>query len=109
VRLADLEPQFLRVEEAGRVLRHVDTLAEAEGIMFLCPVCFAKNAGRVGTHAVICWRPSVPQYVLPGPGRWEFEGTGYEDLTLRAGSSSVLLNGGCKAHFFVTDGQIRLC
>lgn len=33
-------------------------------------------------------------------------GSGYSDLTLRAGSSSVMLTAGCFAHFFVTDGNI---
>jgi hypothetical protein len=42
----------------------------------------------------------------PTPGRWDFQGTGLQDLTLVAGSSSVLLTGGCRAHFFVRDGEI---
>ncbi len=36
-------------------------------------------------------------------------GTGIADLTLVAGSSSVALQGGCKAHFFVRDGAIVDC
>jgi hypothetical protein len=31
------------------------------------------------------------------------------DITLVAGSSSVLLTGGCQAHFFVRGGQIEGC
>lgn len=78
-------------------------------MLFLCPKCFAANGGNVGTHSCICWRPCVPQTEDPKPGRWEFEGSGLSDLTLVAGSSSVLLQGGCDAHFFVRAGEIVMC
>lgn len=84
----------------------VDALAEADGVLFLCPKCFEANGGEVGTHSVICWRPRVPPDVCPRPGRWEFHGTGLGDLTLVAGSSSVLLQAGCAAHFCVRAGAI---
>jgi hypothetical protein len=123
--LSDLEPQFVRREirpchvgapDCHTVSDHtehewhvyVDTLAEADGIAFLCPKCFADNSGSRGTHQVLCWRPRVPADVSPKPGRWEFEGTGYDDLSLRAGSSSILLNGGCNAHFWIEHGAIRM-
>lgn len=125
MRLIDLEPQFVRREIRGchvgapdcnTVSEHTDhefhvpcELADADGVLFLCPKCFADNAGPRGTHSVLCWRPRVPAGVSPGPGRWEFEGTGYLDLSLRAGSSSVLLTGGCAAHFFVQSGGIVMC
>lgn len=104
--LADLEPQFLRIEAPGRY-QDVATVGEADGVMFLCPVCFKTNGGRVGTHMVLCWQPHVPQTEPPIPGRWRFEGIGYGDLTLVAGSSSIFLTGpGCGAHFFVRNGKI---
>lgn len=85
----------------------VESVAEADGVVFLCPKCFQENNGPVRTHSVVCWRPRVPQGEnIEGPGRWEFEGTGLHDLTLVAGSSSVLLTGGCNAHFFVRGGEI---
>lgn len=65
---------------------------------------------RIGTHRIICWRPRVP--ITPsmvGPGRWDFEGTGYDDLSLVAGSSSVQILGGCAAHFFVRAGEVVAC
>ncbi len=31
----------------------VETAAEADQIMFLCPACFDKNGGSVGTHHVL--------------------------------------------------------
>lgn len=109
MRLTDLEPHFLLFEAGweSKTFRMTDELAGAHGVEFLCPKCFQANGGRVGTHVVICWTPQVPQTESPTPGRWELVGTGYQDLTLRAGSSSVFLPGpGCGAHFFITKGEI---
>jgi len=111
MRLTELEPQFLKWID-DKHWRHgvgdVDvSIQEADGILFLCPVCFVTNKGPIGTHSVICWRPRVPMTTPPGPGRWEFSGTGYNDLTLTAGSSSIHLTGpGCGAHFHITNGEI---
>jgi hypothetical protein len=78
-------------------------------VRFLCPKCFATNGGARGTHSVICWSPGVPQEMRPGPGRWQLQGTSLDDLTLVAASSSVKLEGGCEAHFFVRNGAIVDC
>lgn len=89
----------------------VETLAEAQGIEFLCPACFAANGGPRGTHMVICWSRSrgVPDDVKPGPGRWLMAGTGIHDLTLNADppgtARSVKLEGGCGWHGYVTNGD----
>lgn len=114
MKLLDLEPWFLRYEGEDGKLMHVGdppdvTLEQADAIMFLCPVCFTANGGPKGTHRVICNRPRVPLRpgIYVGPGRWEFEGTGMHDLTLVAGSSSILLQGGCNAHFFIRNGNIE--
>lgn len=106
MRLAELKPRFLKHQDPTS-WKQVETIEEADGICFLCPKCFAANGGPVGTHSIICWSPGVPQDTDPKPGRWSMHGTGFDDLSLRAGSSSVLLNGGCRAHFFVENGQIR--
>jgi len=87
----------------------VDDIKQADGVLFLCPKCFSVNGGSKGTHWVLCWRPHVPQTVKPIPGRWELLGTGYGDLSLRAGSSSIQLEAGCRAHFFIEAGAIRMC
>jgi hypothetical protein len=108
MKLPELEPQFLKIED-DKTYAFVDAIAEADGVMFLCPVCFAKNAGARGTHSILCWKPGVPQSISPAPGRWNLVGTGYADLSLVAGSSSVLLTSGCRAHFYVTNGEIRMC
>jgi hypothetical protein len=109
MRLLDLQPQWLR-RLSDKSWDHPLTLEDADGVLFLCPKCMAAAKGhRPGVHAIICWRPHIPQTVRPGPGRWEFEGTGFGDLTLRAGSSSVALQGGCAAHFFIRRGTIEMC
>lgn len=106
MRLIDLDPAFLKREDSSHWLE-VKTLAEADGIKFLCPKCFATNNGPIGTHAIICWSPSVPQDTRPTPGRWQLVGTGFDDLSLVARSSSVQLNGGCNWHGFVEKGAVR--
>lgn len=111
--LRELEAVFIRYEgEDGRSMYYGDppdvTIEQADAVMFLCPKCYAENGGSVGTHRVICNRPRVPviegKYV--GPGRWEFSGTGIDDLVLTAGSSSVLLTAGCQWHGFVGNGGV---
>jgi hypothetical protein len=109
VRLTDLEPQFLKIEEPD-TWKHVDDIVDCDGVLFVCPKCLNDTGKRPGCHSVLCWRPHVPLTQSPGPGRWDFEGTGYSDLSLVAGSSSVLLTGpGCGAHFFVRQGEIVMC
>lgn len=108
MRLSELEPEFLRheIRDGHTWHLHVPTIGEAEGVMFLCPKCFVANGGPVGTHRVLCWSPIVPLEIAPGPGRWNLVGTGFEDLSLVAGSSSVLLTSGCMWHGFVTKGEV---
>jgi hypothetical protein len=108
MKLSELGPEWLKIIDERTRSTDVE-MAEADGIIFLCPKCFQKNGGPVGTHSIICWRPSVPPSVTPGPGRWEFNGTGLDDLSLVAGSSSILLQGGCEAHFLIQNGEIRDC
>jgi hypothetical protein len=130
MRLSELNPDFL-VREDDTHFRRQPGLAGADGVIFQCPKCWLAStkvvdaAYRVmwqrdfpdeplewtkyGVHYVICWSPKVPQTTTPIPGRWELLGTGIEDLTLRAGSSSVLLTGGCAAHFFIRNGNIEMC
>jgi hypothetical protein len=111
MRLLDLEPQFYRhayqTNPDGKqqeLLHKVDTVAEAQGVMFACPKCFAANGGLVGTHYVLCWfrDRGVPDEMKPNPGRWAVSGSGYHDLTL---SPSILLHSDCGWHGWVTNGQ----
>lgn len=127
MKLVDLEAHFLKIEfqtdtwtrvkpdgsteEVTGPREHhlyVDTLAEAQGVMFLCPKCFKANNGSIGTHMVICWfvGRGVPDDVFPKPGRWNPSGTGLHDLTfVGPGAFSVLLTSGCNWHGFVTNGD----
>jgi hypothetical protein len=113
VKLTELEPRFLRYEkrEDGVFWPHAVGIHDAQGISFLCPLCFEKNGGPVNTHSVICWSRSrgVPDDASPGPGRWMLDGTGFADLTLNGdppgNARSVLLTGGCNWHGYITNGE----
>lgn len=86
MRLRELEAYFTtwRKDPSGQVWHSkVETLAEAHGVAFLCPKCFAQNGGPVGTETVCCWFVGkVPDEAFPRPGRWTPSGTGIDDLTL---------------------------
>lgn len=86
---------------------HVATLAEAHGVEFLCPLCFTKNKGSIGTHWVGCWFVGkVPFWIEPGPGRWNPSGTGLADLTfVPPGATSVKLMQGCRWHGHIEKGM----
>lgn len=110
MRLADLNAYFIRLSDRPGSFRLAESIADAQGVLFLCPLCYGVNKGAVGTHSVICWSRSrgVPDDVEPKPGRWVLSGTGIDDLTLDAEpgqSRSVLLLGGCGWHGFVTSGE----
>jgi len=109
MRLIELNPEFLKwIDDAN--FKTVNSVKEADGIWFVCPLCYKNNKNSViGTHYVVCWCPNVPQTTSPIPGRWKINGNDFNDLTLIAGSSSVLLTIGCKAHFFITNGEIIFC
>ncbi len=104
MKLIELEPKFIKRKDDSN---YQDTEELGDGIRFLCPKCFIANGGAIRTHSVICWQPHVPQTTSPTPGRWNFLGTGYHDLTLQAGSSSIALTDGCKAHFYIRNGEIQ--
>lgn len=80
---------------------------EADGMRFNCPKCWLAKGTDVGVHSVICWKPHVPQTVSPKPGRWNMVGTSFGNVTLVAGSSSVQLLSGCRAHFFIRSGRVE--
>jgi hypothetical protein len=115
MRLTTLEPYFLRYEPRDGAIYHrmVESIVEAQGVMFLCPKCFETNKGNIGTHSVLCWSRSagVPDSASPGPGRWKLVGSSLLDLTLDADppntARSVLLTKGCGWHGFVTNGEVE--
>lgn len=107
----DLEARFLKIT-APDTHKWVDAMEDAQGVIFLCPKCFAANGGPVGTHSIICWSRSRgnPEERNPKPGRWALRGTSMADLSLDGdapgggGDRSVLLTAGCGWHGFVDDG-----
>lgn len=95
----------------------VATAAEAHGLMFLCPACFDKNNGSVGTHSV---HVSFANRDFPEeagsrdstgkPSRWTVvSGNTFEDLVL---VPSILLGAGqapevgCHWHGYVGSNGI---
>lgn len=107
MKLTDLSPEWIKHTEPDHQ-RHVESMAEANGIWFLCPLCMdRRNRGeKVHVHGVLCWTHQVQAGIDPGPGRWEMKGTGFDDVTL---SPSVHLTGpGCGWHGWITNGEALL-
>ena len=94
----------------------VATVAEADHIMFLCPLCYGKNGGSKGTHSVMVTFAgrNVPDEAgtrdaAGKPSRWNASGTTIDDLVL---TPSILLDAkrppdqGCHWHGFVGSSGI---
>jgi hypothetical protein len=112
MRLRDLEGSLIKRElrDGGDYRVPVEAIRDADGVRFLCPKCFSKNGGPVGTHLVICWFVGrVPIDLDPKPGRWHPFGHSIEDLTfIGPGNVSVAIQGACCWHGFVRDGEATL-
>jgi hypothetical protein len=107
MKLDELEPRLLvtDLQPEGTYFRDAESFEKAQCIMFLCPHCFRKNGGPVGTHQVLIWfegRGVDPAYT-PKP-RWNVKGTGLGDLTV---SPSIRVHG-CW-HGFITNGEVTFC
>lgn len=88
----------------------VATVAEADGITFLCPKCFTENSGSVGTHSVHVYFEGrgVPSALgVNGEGktvRWRVKaGTTIDDLAIEP---SIQLIGGCAWHGFIGHSDV---
>lgn len=88
--------------------RYVQTLAAAQAVLLLCPLCFGNKKGPVGVHSVQVTFAGrgVPDNVGTHnsegrPTRWQVSGTGLSDLTTHP---SVWLQGGCGWHGWITNG-----
>lgn len=124
MRLVNLEPQFVRYQTGphpsqaagltSEYLHHVDNLDEAQGVQFLCPVCFVKNNGPVGTHAIEVSFADRGVQDHQGsrsrtgqPSRWRASGTNYSDLSTQP---SILIDPALPAcagwHGFITNGEV---
>lgn len=110
MKLTDLDAYFLKYHDDAHFSR-VETLAEADGVGFLCPACFIKNGGKVGTHSQLCWfRGHVPDSAHPGPGRWTPSGTGLNDLTFVAGDPPMAFSLGMQPcfHGYIENGEVNI-
>lgn len=108
MRLRDLDAELLTYLNEKEFRTDATSVAEASGVMFLCPKCYVANNGKVGTHRVLCWfvGRGVPDDIDPKPGRWNPSGTSIDDLTfVGPGAVSVLLTSGCGWHGFVRQGD----
>lgn len=106
--LSELKAEFVRHAEGGGIGREITSLADAQGVLFLCPKCFGERGGEVGCHRVLAWFSGrgVPDDAKPGPGRWAPEGEGLHNLTLRP-SIDLTVSKGCNWHGFVTSGSAK--
>ena len=107
MRLVDLSPHWVTQMDANgshwedKVSRQQD----AQGVRILCPKCFTENGGPVGTHSVIVLFKDrdIPPEAMPLMARWEVSGNDFNDLTT---TPSILINGGCGWHGFITNGDV---
>jgi hypothetical protein len=102
MRLTALEPQFVKQE--GKGFLHVDSLEQAQGILFLCPFCYQKNGGDIGTHSVLVWFRN--RGVIDEEHEWIVSGTGYNDLTLQPSIDLTQNTTQPCWHGFVTGGEV---
>lgn len=127
-RLADLEPQFIRYEtrdtsptfdgetQPREILSEfivpVRTLDEAQGIQLLCPKCYLKNKGKVGTHLIQVTFAGRGVLDSQGahnskgnPARWKVFGSTIADLST---DPSILIEGSCAWHGWIRNGEVTL-
>ncbi len=114
MKLTDLDAEFFRWAEydgsdgLGKrtCIPHVATLAEAQGVIFDCPVCRSP-----GHSVMVGFRDrGVPAHLgtrdLAGNQTlWQVSGTGLHDLTLQPSVDCTPSNPKCW-HGFVTNGSI---
>lgn len=122
MKLRDLDGRFLKLTKPdGSERLMVESLADADGVMFQCPKCAEgkergeENGRRFvrGAHYVVCWFVGkVPDDVNPKPGRWTPSGTSLDDLTFVPGDPpravSVAITAGCMWHGHVKNGAATL-
>ncbi len=119
MRLIDLAPEWLGMPyeiNGAKFIPRVTKSEDAHGIWFQCPICYREKGTLVGVHAIMVWNPTVPEDQEPNPGRWNFVGNSFHDLTLKGATSTDSVNlekvvdgvaVGCQAHFFIRAGAIE--
>jgi hypothetical protein len=95
LRLADLDPHFIREDGSPVDYAHSDDIDNAEGLQLKCPAC--HWAAR-GLHTIMLWKD---------PRHWGFVCHGYGDLSLMAGSVTAMMTvGRCHARLYIKDGKV---
>jgi hypothetical protein len=119
MRLVDLEPGFYRYEERveeydtvhGKIIGSrqykvpVKTIEEAQCIFFICPICHNKSGHQIEvTFANRGVADNHGTHNKEGkPTRWGVSGSDFTNLTT---TPSILLEGGCAWHGFITNGEV---
>lgn len=104
MKLTELEPQFIRYKgdkHAGH--SHVASLAEAQGIRFLCPTC-KVDYGDDCHSIVLPFRGRNVDASINGGHQWDVSGTDSSNLTLKPSVNAA--GGGCRWHGWVTNGEV---
>ncbi len=89
------------------------SLKDAQGMFMACPLCYSKKGNTlVGVHHVEVTFKDCGVKDHQGchnaqgkPVRWEVSGNSFDNLTL---TPSILLQGGCGWHGFVTQGLVSI-
>lgn len=112
MRLTELDPHWLECTDGSHNFRSRPDAnrSNGQGIRFLCPTCFLKNGGPIGTHSIVCWFADwpdgtpcgVPPDVMPGTFRWKTGGYTVHDLTL----TPSIDGGPGHWHGFITNGEV---
>lgn len=119
MKLTTLEPEFYRYEQRIEEYDTVDgkitdprlyrvpvkTIEEAQCIFFICPLCFEKSYHQVEvTFADRGVEDKFGSHNKEGePVRWNVSGSDFSNLTT---TPSILLEGGCNWHGFITNGEV---
>lgn len=87
MKLSELEANLV-CTSTGHSFSYVTDGGGANGVLFKCPGCWAKNGGSAGTHMILVWfanpiggAPVASSEWLPAP-RWQRTGETLETLTL---------------------------
>ncbi|HSC15413.1 MAG TPA: hypothetical protein VLI71_09870 [Gammaproteobacteria bacterium] len=99
MKLRELDGQLVRCLTPTSFRTDVESVGEAQGVLFLCPACWRRNGGPAGTHSILVWFEGrgVPDEVEP-VARWQAIGNSIDDLSLHPS-----VNGDCW-HGWVRDG-----
>lgn len=90
---------------AREYLIDVATLAEAQGIMFLCPKCVNSGAAH---HCIVSFEGRGVESTQGShgkdgqPSRWTVSGTSMDDLSTQP---SILISYPCGWHGYITNGD----